>query len=131
ECAAASVRALRLAGTEYSRRVLSGYFADRRPSVVDELSQAVNPLLLELVRDQLRADGKLNDAIARQVTDLRPLSQMLDLEHLDLSACISIQDITPLLALRNLKSLDLPIRKIADVSPVFALTSLVRLALNS
>jgi Leucine-rich repeat (LRR) protein len=131
ECAAASVRALRLVGTEYAQRVLSGYFADRRPSVVDELSQAVNPLLLDLVRDQLRVNGKLNDAIARRVTDLRPLSQMLDLEYLDLSSCVAIQDISPLRALRNLKSLDLPIRKISDVSPVFALSSLARLALNS
>ena len=44
--------ALRLAGTEYARRVLSGYFADRnRPSVVDELFPvAVSPPLLESVK---------------------------------------------------------------------------------
>jgi Leucine-rich repeat (LRR) protein len=131
ESAAASVRALRLAGTEYARRVLSGYFGDRRPSVVAELVQAVNPLLLELVRDLLRADGNLPEAIARQVNDLGPLAEMPELERLDLSGWNAVHDITPLRALRNLKSLGLPVKKIADLSPVFALPSLSGLSLHS
>ena len=131
ECAAASVRALRLAGTEYARRVLSGYFADRRPSVVYELSQAVNPLLLEFVREQVRADGNLPEVVARQVNDLRPLAEMPELERLDLSGWNAVQDITPLRTLRNLKLLRLPTNKIADLSPVFALPSLADLTVHS
>jgi hypothetical protein len=128
DCAAASVRALRLAGTEHARRVLTGYFADRRPSVIDELSQAVNPLLLDFVRDELRAGRVLNNAIARQITDLRPLVEMTDLELLHLSGWRAVQDITPLRALQNLKTLYLP--KIADLSPVLALPSLETLGIN-
>jgi Leucine-rich repeat (LRR) protein len=131
ECAAASVRALRLAGTEHAQRVLRGYFADRRPSVIAELCQAVNPLLLEFVQDQLRADGNLPEAIARQVNDLRPLAEIPELERLDLSGWNAVQDITPLRTLRNLKSLYLPAHKIADLSPVLALSSLTALTLHS
>jgi hypothetical protein len=124
ESAAACVRALRLAGTEHARRVLKGYFGDRRPTVVDELSLAVNPLLLEAVRDQLKSEGKINETIARQITDLGPLASLTNLEQLDLSSWQSLQDITPLSGLQSLKRLQLPRKKLKYLSPLFVMASL-------
>ena len=111
ESAAASVRALRLVGTDYAQLVLKGYFGDRRPAVVDELTQAVNPLFLEVVREQLEKNGKLSEAIARQISDLGPIASMSNLEQLDLTGWDSLHDIAPLAELRNLKQLTLPRKK--------------------
>ena len=70
------------------------------------------------------------EAIARQVDDLHPLAEMPELERLDLIGWNSVQDITPLRALRNLKLLRLPTNKIPDLSPVFALPSLAALSVH-
>lgn len=131
ECAAASVRALRLIGTPQARQMLTEYYGERRAPVIDELCQAVNPLLLDYVREQLATSGGFQDAVARQITDLGPLGGMTGLERLDLSGCTAIRDLSPIRTLQNLKSLILPDARISDLSPVTALPSLQSLALHA
>ncbi|MGH7085648.1 MAG: NACHT domain-containing protein, partial [Acetobacteraceae bacterium] len=131
ECAAASVRALRLIGTPQARQVLTEYYAERRAPVIDELCQAVNPLLLDFVREQLASDRGLEGAVARQITDLEPLDGMTGLKYLDLSGCTAISDLGPIRTLKNLKWLILPRARISDLSPVTTLPSLQSLALDA
>jgi len=131
ESAAASVRALRLVGTDYAQLVLKGYFGDRRPAVVDELTQAVNPLFLEVVREQLEKNGKLSEAIARQISDLGPIASMSNLEQLDLTGWDSLHDIAPLAELRNLKRLTLPRKKILSLKPLYKTATLEYLSVLS
>ncbi|MGH7068427.1 MAG: hypothetical protein ACREFO_00235, partial [Acetobacteraceae bacterium] len=129
ECAAASVRALRLIGTPQARQVLTEYYGERRALAVTELCQAVNPLLLEFVREHLTTSGGFQHAVARQITDLEPLNGMTGLERLDLSGCTAIRDLGPIRTLKNLRWLTLPRARISDLSPVTALPSLQSLEL--
>jgi hypothetical protein len=74
--AAASVRTLRLIGTDAAQRVLHGYVNDQRLAVATELAQAINPLRLAAIRTQIARGKRLPLAISRQITDLGPLSEI-------------------------------------------------------
>ncbi|HET9228256.1 MAG TPA: NACHT domain-containing protein, partial [Thermoanaerobaculia bacterium] len=104
--AAASIRALRLIGTSQARQALRGFLGDRRETVISELAQAVNPLEIEWVREQVFAGEYLPEGIAAQVRDLSPLSGFTNLKVLKLS-WTQVADISPLATLTNLWSLSL------------------------
>lgn len=120
---AASVRALRLIGTSQARQVLRGYLGDRREAVISELSQAVNPLEIEWVREQFLAGERLPEGITAQISDLSPLSGLTNLYSLDIIGT-RVADLSPLATLTNLKSLSILGSQIEDLSPLATLTEL-------
>jgi len=127
--AAASVRALRLIGTSQSRQALRSFLGDRRDSVVSELSQAVNPLDIDWVREQLLKHETLPAWIRAQINDLSPLSALTNLQVLYLGGT-QVAALSPLATLTNLKTLYLNGTRVADLSPLTTLTNLLVLVLN-
>ncbi|HWM92506.1 MAG TPA: leucine-rich repeat domain-containing protein [Thermoanaerobaculia bacterium] len=127
--AAASIRALRLVGTSQARQALRGFLGDRRKTVISELAQAVNPLEIEWVREQLLAGKKLPVGIAAQVSDLSPLTGLHHILRLDLMQ-IQVADLSPLAGLTNLQSLSLKGNLVADLSPLAGLHNLRSLYLT-
>ncbi|MEV8442465.1 NACHT domain-containing protein [Actinosynnema sp. NPDC051121] len=68
---------------------------------------------------------------ATGVTDLTPLTALVDMDHLDLEGCAEIEDLTPLAAMPSLQHLDLrACRRVTDVTPLRRLPHLRRLYLN-
>jgi hypothetical protein len=127
--AAACVRALRLIGTRKAREALEGYRDDRRKSVVSELVQAINPLKLWVVREILHRGEKLPDAIASQVSDLSPLSELTGLRTLDLRGT-AVDDLAALSGLSGLQELNLTGTRAANLAPLSGLSGLQRLYLG-
>jgi len=121
--AAASVRALRLIGTSQSRQALRSFIGDRRGSVVSELSQAVNPLEIDWVQEQLIKTMPLPEGIRAQISDLSPLSALTELRRLFLNGT-QVTDLSSLATLTNLQILYLHRTQVADLSPLAALTNL-------
>ncbi|MEA2562662.1 MAG: hypothetical protein QOH06_4166 [Acidobacteriota bacterium] len=121
--AAASVRALRLIGTSQARQALRNFLGDGRKAVVSELSQAVNPLEIGWVREELLVGKHLPPGIAAQISDLSPLATLTYLQSLNLRGT-SVEDISPLAALTNLQSLKLSGTSVEDLSPLATLTNL-------
>jgi predicted NACHT family NTPase len=93
--AAACIRALRLIGTDAARRALDEYVDDRRLTVAVELAQAVNPLRLAVIQEQLVQNQPLPLVISRQITDLKPLSEIEGVQRLSLKGA-PISDCQPL-----------------------------------
>jgi Leucine-rich repeat (LRR) protein len=120
---AASVRALRLIGTSQARQALSEYLGDRRLAVLSELAQAVNPLEIEWVQEQLLAAKLLPPEIAAQVADLSPLTMLPNLQSINLRGT-QVEDLSALANLSSLQSIDLFRTKVADLSPLATLTNL-------
>lgn len=127
--AAACIRTLRLIGTAQARQALRDFLGDRRETVISELAQAVNPLEIEWVREQLLAGMSLPEGIATQVADLSPLAELSNLQILDLCGT-QAGDISPLTTFNNLKSLDLTQSHVKDISPLATLSSLRSLFLS-
>jgi len=149
--AAASVRALRLIGTRAAREALKGYGGDRRRTVVDELAQAIDPLQIEIYREQVCRGERLPAGIGPQVRDLSPLAGLANLKQLDLRNT-SVSDIGPLAGLTDLQQLSLGRTwaeffawaeelgrprelylggpSVSDVGPLAGLTNLQRLILS-
>jgi hypothetical protein len=127
--AATCVRTLRLIGTRRARSVLEGYIADRRESVISELAQAINPLLLTAVQERLLAGSELSPGVKSQISDLSPLSRLSDIDKLDLSGA-QVLDISPLSVLKNLQILSLAETQVSDLSPLSDLSGLQELYLN-
>ncbi len=127
--AAASVRTLRLIGTSQARQALRTFLGDRRKTVISELSQAVNPLEIDWVREELLAGRYLPAGIAAQVSDLSPLATLTNLQSLYLFGT-RISDLSPLATLAKLQSLDLSGTQISDLSPLATLTNLHSLVLR-
>lgn len=148
--AAACVRALRLIGTPQARAGLREFLVDRRKTVVFELAQAVDPLEIAWVREQLLMGKFLPEGIADQiadlsllaglnslqilylmgtlVTDLSPLAGLNNLHHLDLMGT-QVTDLSPLAGLNNLQNLDLSYTGVMDLSPLASLNNLKHLYL--
>jgi Leucine-rich repeat (LRR) protein len=127
--AAACVRTLRLVGTDSAKRVLEGYIDDKRQAVVAELSQAVNPLRLAAVRDLLLHGDELSTTLARQVTDLSPLSNLTTLEKLNLRGT-AITDCSPLRTLKALEILDLSQTGISSIDGIADLKKITNLDIS-
>jgi predicted NACHT family NTPase len=127
--AAASIRTLRLLGTPRARLTLEGYFEEDRQAVLAELAHAVNPLLLKAVRRALAEGGVLSASIRSQIRDLEPLSDLVDLQRLDLRGT-QVFDISPLAGLSNLKILDLSGTDVFDIAPLAGLSNLQSLDLS-
>jgi hypothetical protein len=124
--AAASVRALRLIGTDAAQRVLDGYVNDHRLAVATELAQAINPLRLAAIRTQVARGKRLPIAISRQITDLAPLSEISGIETLSLQGA-RITDCDGLGGLTSLRSLDLSnshLESLVGLSPLIELEEL-------
>jgi hypothetical protein len=124
--AAASVRTLRLIGTDAAQRVLLGYVNDQRLAVATELAQAINPLRLAAVRAQIVRGKRLSIAISRQITDLAPLSEISGVETLSLHGA-RITDCDRLSGLTNLRWLDLSsshVESLVGLSPLSELEEL-------
>jgi Leucine-rich repeat (LRR) protein len=128
--AAASVRALRLIGTRKAKAMLESYLKDKRQTVFLELSQAVNPLDIEAVREIVSSAGKsLPGEIAQRIKNLSPLANLTALQSLDLYRT-QISDLSPLANLTTLQSLDLDGTQVSDLSPLTNLTALQSLGLS-
>jgi len=126
--AAACVRALRLIGTPRARHALRSYFSDMRLGVISELAQAVNPLELAWVQEQLRALEILPEGIRAQVVDLSPLGKLSDLQVLDLSGT-KVIDLEALGKLKELVILKLSDTPVSNISMLSQLTLLQELEL--
>ncbi|MBW8874819.1 MAG: NACHT domain-containing protein [Acidobacteria bacterium] len=127
--AAACVRALRLIGTPRARALLEGYLEDRRASVVSELCQAVNPLSLKAIQEQLLEGKSLSAGVRSQISDLSPLSGLSGLRVLDLTGA-AVSDVSALSGLSGLQELYLPGTAVSDVSALSGLSGLRVLALS-
>ena len=146
------VRALRLINTPTAIRALEGYFDSNEPSVVNELSLAVDPLKLIAVQVAVLSGNtsSLREAISRiqtleslrgiqgierlvlygtQVSDLTPLTDLIALKKLDLSNT-PVSDLTPLKDLTALATLELSGTSVSDLTPLKDLTALTTLYLN-
>ena len=119
--AAASVRTLRLIGTDAAQSVLNGYVNDQRLAVATELAQAINPLRLTAIRTQIARGKRLPIAITRQITDLAPLlvglTALSELEELDISFT-PVKFLEPIKSLSKLANLDLSGVQVSDFGPV-------------
>ncbi|HYO15196.1 MAG TPA: leucine-rich repeat domain-containing protein [Thermoanaerobaculia bacterium] len=127
--AAACVRALRLIGTQRARSTLEEYIDDRRDSVVSELAQALNPLLLPGIQVRVEAGLRLAPWIASQVSDLSPLLELDDLQSLDIAGT-QAWDFSSLSRLMHLEQLDLSNTRLVDLSPLSNLRRLQKLDLS-
>jgi Leucine-rich repeat (LRR) protein len=126
--AAACIRSLRLVGTPRALALLEGYREDHRASVVAELCQVFNPLILPAIRERLVAGESLSPGIRSQISDLSPLLELNDLKSLDLSG-VPIGDISALSGLSGLQSLNLSWTQVSDISALSGLSSLQNLEL--
>ncbi len=80
----ACVRTLRLIGTEDSKACLKGYCAERRATVVSELRQAVDPLELTVVQEQLLPIVELDPEVKQQLEQAEPVHVLRGLRQLTL-----------------------------------------------
>jgi NACHT domain/Leucine Rich repeats (2 copies) len=126
---AATVRALRLIGTSHARQALRLFYEDRRINVISELAQAVNPLELKLIQEQLLEGRRVPDGIKTQVVDISPLAELKNLRHLSLAET-QVADISPLAQLKDLLSLYLTGTPVANISPLAGLKNLRFLSLD-
>jgi hypothetical protein len=127
--AAASVRTLRLIGTDAALHVLNGYVNDPRLAVATELAQAINPIRLTAIRTQIARGKRLPIAITRQITDLAPLSEISGVETLSLQAA-QITDCDGLSGLTSLRLLDLSSSHIASLVGLSSLCELEELDIS-
>ncbi len=127
--AAACVRALRLIGTPQARLALEGYSSEKRVTVLSELAQAFNPLILPEVQRRLLMGGYLHDGIRSQIFDLTPLAGLSSLQQLDLSGT-GVSDLAPLAGLTSLQQLSISFTQVSDLAPLAGLTSLRQLDLS-
>jgi hypothetical protein len=128
--AAASVRALRRIGTREAQKCLAAYQEqERRLTVLSELTQAGEPLMLPCVMDILVRGEALPFRIARRVTTLPSFTTPGQVISIDLRDT-KVSDISPLQGLTQLQSLNLRDTKVSDISPLQGLTQLQKLFLS-
>ena len=148
EQAAASVRCLRLIGTERAREAAEAWRDRREPRIVEELADVFHPLTLTAILDGAQdleqwqklppsVKGKIADLTPLQeqthltrlflldtpTADLNPLAQLTRLEWLGLSGT-QVEDIAPLASLSALQWLDLSETHVADAVALASLTNL-------
>ncbi len=132
---AASVRALRLIGTETALTTLRGYLHETNLDVLEELAQVqeINPLeipaVLLMVQEPFDGEkSKTQLIIRRQIVDLSPLAGLSGLTSLILWGT-PVSDLSPLAGLTGLTSLDLNHTRVSDLSPLAGLSGLTSLHL--
>ena len=133
EQSAACIRALRLIGDEATQPILEGYLNEDRLSVLDELAQALNPLLIPAVQRMVQEPYdyekfEKQQAIRKQITDLSPLAGLSGLTTLHLIST-PVRDLSPLAGLSGLTTLDLRLTPVRDLSPLAGLSGLTTLDL--
>jgi len=101
---AACIRALRLINSPAAKDCLKGYLAETRQGVLVELVQAVNPLEIKLVLQELLRSGSIPDGMRDHVSDVTPLAGLTGLQTLDLRGT-QVSDVTPLAGLTGLRIL--------------------------
>jgi hypothetical protein len=123
--AAACIRTLRLIGTHKAQARIKEYLQDRRKAVVGELIYALNPLLIDTIRERLLSEDMLEDSICRQITDLEPIRGLVqEVTTISLNSC-QITNIDVLADAGKLQHLSLTRTYISDVEPLGKLTSLI------
>ncbi len=128
--AAATVRLLRLMGTEQASVRLQSYVEETRITVLIELAQAVNPLTLPAVQAMVsNTDEGVPKAIRSQIRDLTPLAKLATLQTLNL-ALTQVSDLSPIAGLKVLQGLYLSGIKLSDLSPIAGLKALQTLYLS-
>ncbi len=121
---ASCVRALGKMEINAANPLLEEYVQDDSEIVLAELSRYCNPLNFPIVRHHVIKDGNLPNWCAREsISDLSPLSDLVDLERLDISGS-RISDLTSLRKLTKLRSLDLSETHVRDLGPLRELTQL-------
>jgi hypothetical protein len=125
---AACIRALRLINSSAAKACLRDYLAETRQTVLEELSQAVNPLEIKLVQEALLG-GRSIPVAPRQVADLTPLASLAALRSLDLRGT-QVSDLTPLASLTALQLLYLSYTQVSNLTPLASLTALQSLDLS-
>ncbi|MEO1091233.1 MAG: NACHT domain-containing protein [Pseudomonadota bacterium] len=148
---AACVRCLRLIGGADATAVLREYFQHASEAVIDELAQAMNPLLIPGVAGIVRMSGKYRDYWpVRHVreADLNVAGEWISLNLIGASIrnaeCFrdfkrlqslildgtQIKDVGPLASLSSLKELYLGGTPVRDIKPLLSLGELGRLFLR-
>jgi hypothetical protein len=127
--AAACVRTLRLIGTARARRYLRDYLADSRPTVVSELAQAIDPLEIPAVIDDVVAGKEVPPSARAQIRDLALLAPHTALRSLNL-AQTQARDISVLRELRQLRYLNLSGMPLSELAPLSNLLELEFLDLS-
>jgi len=153
--ACASIRTLRLIGSDAAKAFLKTFLDDERVSVISELSQAVEPLSIKSVRKIFIQTGGFAKSIAPQVTsleellhsgdvvrsksinlsgtkvnDLSPITDLSHLRHLSISGS-SVKDLNPIANLYNLEWLNLSESDVIDLAPLRSLKKLRVLLIRS
>ncbi len=132
---AACIRALRLIGTETAQRTLRLFLDDANSKVVEELSQAMNPLSIPAVQRMVQEPFGLpglgwQSSIRRQIVDLSPLAEFEDVRSLNLSGS-QVSSLSQLSDLTALTTLSLSHTPVSDLSPLMRLNALTFLDLNT
>lgn len=128
--AAASVRALRLIGTEAAMDALEAYKTDMRVTVARELARAINPLELKLYIQQVRRGRPLPYEVAQEINDFTPL---LTLEYLKklLLPWTNASNILPLSRFKMAEIIEISGAPISDLEALSCLENLEQIGLRS
>ena len=130
---AASVRCLRLIGSQAADAAIDAYRNFRAPAILDELAQARHPLTLPAVfgaAQDHRGWMHLSASVKNRISDADPLEGFTNLQWLELSGT-QIRDLRPLQGLINLQTLFLAGTQVADLRPLERLTNLQTLYLDN
>ena len=131
---AATVRALRLIGTETALKTLRSFLDATSWEVLDELAQAMNPLEIPAVQQMVQETSvtyevyQKQQSIRHQIIDLSPLAGLSGLTTLSLYDT-QVSDLSPLAGLSGLTSLYLGGTQVSDLSPLAGLSGLTTLNL--
>jgi hypothetical protein len=138
EQVAASIRCLRLIGTQAADAAIDAYCGFTAPAVLEELAQVRHPLTLPAVLAEVQGANRspghrsleeLPAAVKARITDVEPLATLTTLRSLSLGNT-SVTDLRPLKALSNLQYLSLWGTEVTDLRPLEGLTNLERLDLR-
>jgi hypothetical protein len=125
---AASVRSFKLIDPIKAKEWCRIFVGEKSLTVWEELAETLNPLEAPWIRQAL-LDGELPEGVSRFITDLSPLSELSNLQSLDLMGT-QVDNLSPLAELINLQSLNLWKTKVTDLSPLAGLTNLQALDLS-
>jgi hypothetical protein len=130
---AACIRALRQSQLKPAQSLLDGFLKDERHAVIEELAQAVNPLTIQSVQQMVQSEFGFYDfeqqrSLRKQITDVSPLVQLASLQTLDLTGT-QVSDVSPLAQLISLRTLNLLGTSVSDLNPIAQHTSLQTLIL--
>ncbi len=110
-----------------------GYLFGDKLQIIDSINHndiLINNLIHKLDGIEYCSNLSFLNAVAENIVDLKPLSNLTKLEYLDLDQNYTIEDISPINKLINLKTLILFSNPIKDISGLSNLINLKELDLN-